>query len=336
MAILAFQKPEKVIVTDSSATFGRFEFRPLEPGYGITIGNALRRILLSSLEGYAISTIRIDGVNHEFATIPGVLEDVTNIILNLKQVRFAPRIEGASEESITLTISGKEQFLAGDLDAKLTSFAVLNPDLVICNLDSEASLSIELLINKGRGYIPADEKVLPQPTRKDGEESMELQTIPIDSIYTPIRNVKYFTENYRVEQKTDYEKLILEITTDGSINPEVALRESAQILIEHFRLFSDGEMELDLSPHSEDEGDDSARIAKLLATPLTDFDLSVRARNCFTAAGINKLSELVALQVEDLQKVRNFGKKTQEEIEDLILVKLGLSFGMDVSKYKLD
>lgn len=346
MAILAFQKPESVIVTESSKTFGRFEFRPLEPGYGITIGNALRRILLSSLEGYAISTIRIDGVNHEFATIPGVLEDVTNIILNLKQVRFAPRVAQATEEAISLTISGKEQFLAGDLDAKLTDFTVLNPELVICNIDADASITIDLVINKGRGYVPADEKTLPPPPRKEkGDkeaDAPELHIIPIDSIYTPIRNVKYFTENYRVEQKTDYEKLILEVTTDGSIDPKTALQESARILIEHFRLFTDTDMLLDLQPVKENASvevakdasasDGSDELLELLATPLTAFDLSVRATNCFNTANIYTLGDLVAVSKEDLQKLRNFGKKTEEEVVALVETKLGLNFGMNVGK----
>lgn len=347
MAILAFQKPESVIVTESSSTFGRFEFRPLEPGYGITIGNALRRILLSSLEGYAISTIRIDGVNHEFATIPGVLEDVTNIILNLKQVRFAPRTEGATEEAISLTIVGKEQFVAGDLSAKLTDFTVLNPELLICNIDADASITIDIVINKGRGYVPADEKTLPAPPKRDkGERAdelpAELQVIPIDSIYTPIRNVKYFTENYRVEQKTDYERLILEVTTDGSISPEEALKESARILIEHFRLFSDTDMLLDLQPQREEgQGAEAAtavseealKMNDLLETSLKEFDLSVRAVNCFNTANITTLGQLVAMSKEDLQKLRNFGKKTEEEVVALVEEKLGLSFGMNVSKY---
>ena len=239
MAILAFQKPENVLMMDATDSFAKFEFRPLEPGYGTTVGNALRRILLSSLEGFAISTIKIEGVNHEFATIPGVLEDVTNIILNLKQVRFRPLSEEALGETISLTISGKKEFVAGDLNGRLTSFQVLNPELVICHLDEAYSLTIELEINKGRGYVPADEKIV------DTAKANELQTIAIDSIYTPIRNVKYWAENFRVEQKTDYEKLVLEITTDGSIHPQRALKEAAEILIDHFRLFVQDPVEVE-------------------------------------------------------------------------------------------
>ena len=335
MAILAFQKPENVLMMDATDSYAKFEFRPLEPGYATTVGNALRRILLSSLEGYAISTIKIEGVNHEFATIPGVLEDVTNIILNLKQVRFRALVQDATEETVSLTISGQQQFLAGELNGKLTSFEVLNPELVICHIDEAYTLTIELSINKGRGYIPADEKLV------DTAQENELQTIAIDSIYTPIRNVKYFTENYRVEQKTDYEKLILEITTDGSIHPLQALKDAAAILIDHFRLFTDDPVEVEESADDEDEvveAEDQQeidRISALLKTELKDLDLSVRAQNCLRSGNVLKLADLVVLDRETLNKFRNFGKKSMDELNDL-MERLGLDFGMDVSKYKLD
>lgn len=335
MAILAFQKPENVLMMDVTDSYAKFEFRPLEPGYATTVGNALRRILLSSLEGYAISTIKIEGVNHEFATIPGVLEDVTNIILNLKQVRFRALVPDATEETVSLTISSQKQFLAGELNGKLSSFEVLNPELVICHIDEAYSLTIELSINKGRGYIPADEKQV------DTAKENELQTIAIDSIYTPIRNVKYFTENYRVEQKTDYEKLILEITTDGSIHPLQALKDAAAILIDHFRLFTDDPVEVEESADDEDEvveAEDQQeidRISQLLKTELKDLDLSVRAQNCLRSGNVLKLADLVVLDRETLNKFRNFGKKSMDELNDL-MERLGLDFGMDVSKYKLD
>ena len=335
MAILAFQKPENVLMMDVTDSYAKFEFRPLEPGYATTVGNALRRILLSSLEGYAISTIKIEGVNHEFATIPGVLEDVTNIILNLKQVRFRALVPDATEETVSLTISSQKQFLAGELNGKLSSFEVLNPELVICHIDEAYSLTIELSINKGRGYIPADEKLV------DTAQENELQTIAIDSIYTPIRNVKYFTENYRVEQKTDYEKLILEITTDGSIHPLQALKDAAAILIDHFRLFTDDPVEVEESADDEDEvveAEDQQeidRISALLKTELKDLDLSVRAQNCLRSGNVLKLADLVVLDRETLNKFRNFGKKSMDELNDL-MERLGLDFGMDVSKYKLD
>ena len=335
MAILAFQKPENVLMMDATDSFAKFEFRPLEPGYGTTVGNALRRILLSSLEGFAISTIKIEGVNHEFATIPGVLEDVTNIILNLKQVRFRALVPDATEETVSLTISSQKQFLAGELNGKLSSFEVLNPELVICHIDEAYSLTIELSINKGRGYIPADEKQV------DTAKENELQTIAIDSIYTPIRNVKYFTENYRVEQKTDYEKLILEITTDGSIHPLQALKDAAAILIDHLRLFTDDPVEVEESADDEDEvveAEDQQeidRISALLKTELKDLDLSVRAQNCLRSGNVLKLADLVVLDRETLNKFRNFGKKSMDELNDL-MERLGLDFGMDVSKYKLD
>ena len=328
MAILAFQRPENVIMMEATNSFAKFEFRPLEPGYGITIGNALRRILLSSLEGYAISSIKIEGVNHEFATIPGVLEDVTNIILNLKQVRFSSIASGTDEETVTLEVGGgKTEFLAGDLSAKLSHFQVLNPELVICHIDEEKSCSITVTIDKGRGYVPADEK--------HGKYD-DVQVLAIDSIYTPIRNVKYFTENYRVGQKTDYEKLILEITTDGSIHPQDALKESARILIEHFLLFTDREISIeDLVTDADDEDAADAQVRDLLKQELKDLDLSVRALNCLQAAEILTLGDLVQIQKEDLLKFRNFGKKSQDELQEL-LDRLNLHFGMDVSKYNLD
>ena len=336
MAILAFQKPENVLMMDATDSYAKFEFRPLEPGYGTTVGNALRRILLSSLEGYAISTIKIEGVNHEFATIPGVLEDVTNIILNLKQVRFRPLTEGATEETVRLTISGKDKFLAGELNGKLSSFAVLNPELVICHIDEAYTLTIELAINKGRGYIPADEKAV--ETAKDNE----LQTIAIDSIYTPIRNVKYAVENFRVEQKTDYEKLVLEVTTDGSIHPLQALKDAAAILIEHFSLFTLAPVEVEESSEEfaaevaeVEDTEEINRVTDLLKKELSELDLSVRALNCLRAGNVVTLADLVALEEEDLKKIRNFGSKSMEELKDLI-ERLQLSFGMDVSKYNLD
>ena len=336
MAILAFQKPENVLMMDATDSYAKFEFRPLEPGYGTTVGNALRRILLSSLEGYAISTVKIEGVNHEFATIPGVLEDVTNIILNLKQVRFRPLTEGATEETVRLTISGKDKFLAGELNGKLSSFAVLNPELVICHIDEAYTLTIELSINKGRGYIPADEKAV--ETAKDNE----LQTIAIDSIYTPIRNVKYAVENFRVEQKTDYEKLVLEVTTDGSIHPLQALKDAAAILIEHFSLFTLAPVEVEESSEEfaaevaeVEDTEEINRVTDLLKKELSELDLSVRALNCLRAGNVVTLADLVALEEEDLKKIRNFGSKSMEELKDLI-ERLQLSFGMDVSKYNLD
>ena len=336
MAILAFQKPENVLMMDATDSFAKFEFRPLEPGYGTTVGNALRRILLSSLEGFAISTIKIEGVNHEFATIPGVLEDVTNIILNLKQVRFRPLTEDATEETVRLTISGKDKFLAGELNGKLSSFAVLNPELVICHIDEAYTLTIELNINKGRGYIPADEKAV--ETAKDNE----LQTIAIDSIYTPIRNVKYAVENFRVEQKTDYEKLVLEVTTDGSIHPLQALKDAAAILIEHFSLFTLAPVEVEESSEEfaaevaeVEDTEEINRVTDLLKKELSELDLSVRALNCLRAGNVVTLADLVALEEEDLKKIRNFGSKSMEELKDLI-ERLQLSFGMDVSKYNLD
>ena len=328
MAILAFQKPDKVLMLEADNFFGKFEFRPLEPGYGVTVGNALRRILLSSLEGFAITSIRIDGVKHEFSTIPGVIEDVTNVILNLKKVRFKQVVEEIENEKVTITVSGTEVFKAGDIGKSLTGFEVLNPDLVICHLDSSASFQIDITINKGRGYVPADENRNPAD---------DVNVIPIDSIYTPIRNVKYAVENFRVEQKTDYEKLILEITTDGSIHPKEALKEAAKILIYHFMLFSDEKITLETNDAdgNEEFDEEVLHMRQLLKTKLVDMDLSVRALNCLKAADVETLGDLVQFNKTDLLKFRNFGKKSLTELDDL-LESLNLSFGTDISKYKLD
>lgn len=328
MAILAFQKPDKVIMLESTDTVGKFEFRPLEPGYGITVGNALRRILLSSLEGYAITWIKISGVDHEFSTIPGVMEDVTEIILNLKQIRFKRIVDGVDEEKVTITITGQNEFKAGYLSNFLSNFKVLNPDLVICRTEPDVKLEIEVHISKGRGYIPAEEN---QP------EDAEFGIIPIDSIHTPIRNVKYSVENYRVEQKTDYEKLLIEIETDGSIHPKDALKEAAKILIYHFMLFSDEKITLESDDkfESEEFDEEVLHMRQLLKQKLVDLDLSVRALNCLKAADVETLGELVRYNKNDLLKFRNFGKKSLTELEDL-LDSLNLSFGMDISKYKLD
>jgi len=328
MAILAFQKPDKVIMLEASETFGKFEFRPLEPGYGITVGNALRRILLSSLEGYAISSIKISGVDHEFSTITGVLEDLTEIILNLKQVRFKRIADGIDSEKVTITITGQNEFKAGYLSNFLTSFKVLNPELVICRMEPDVKLEIEVNISKGRGYIPAEE---------NKPEDAEFGVIAVDSIHTPIKNVKYAVENYRVEQKTDYEKLILEIQSDGSIHPKDALKEAAKILIYHFMLFSDEKITLDSDDKfSNDEFDEEVlHMRQLLKTKLVDLDLSVRALNCLKAADVDTLGDLVKFNKNDLLKFRNFGKKSLTELEDL-LEAMSLSFGMDITKYKLD
>ena len=328
MAILAFQKPDKVLMLEADNTFGKFEFRPLEPGYGVTIGNALRRILLSSLEGYAICIIRIDGVKHEFATIPGVKEDVTNVILNLKMVRLKRVVEDTEFEKATIKVSGQDVFKAGDIGKVLNGFEVLNPELVICHMDPSTSFQIDLNINKGRGYVSADEN-------RNANDTID--TIAIDSIYTPIINVKYTVDNYRVEQKTDYEKLTLEITTDGSIQPKDALKEAAKILIQHFMLFSDEKIALDATENegNEEFDEEVLHMRQLLKTKLVDMDLSVRALNCLKSAEVETLSELVVFNKTDLLKFRNFGKKSLLELEDL-LANLGLSFGMDISKYKLD
>ena len=328
MAILAFQKPDKVLMLEADNFFGKFEFRPLEPGYGVTIGNALRRILLSSLEGFAISSIRIDGVQHEFATIPGVKEDVTNIILNLKKVRLKQIVEDTEAEKATVKVSGQDVFRASDISKVLTGFEVLNPDLEICHLDSSAGFQMEFTINKGRGYVPAEENQNPNDA---------VDVIDIDSIYTPIVNVKYAIENYRVEQKTDYEKLILEITTDGSILPKDALKEAAKILIHHFMLFSDEKIALETteSEGNEEFDEEVLHMRQLLKTKLVDMDLSVRALNCLKSAEVETLGELVVFNKTDLLKFRNFGKKSLTELDEL-LANLNLSFGMDISKYKLD
>jgi len=328
MAILDFQKPDKVIMLESDDFNGQFEFRPLEPGYGITIGNALRRILLNSLEGFAIASVRIEGVDHEFASIKGVVEDVTEIILNLKQVRFKRQIEDADDEKLVVKISGQDKFTAGDLGKFTSAFQVLNPDHVICTMEKNVSLTVELTIVKGRGYVSAEE---------NKNSSAPVGTIAIDSIFTPIKNVKYSIENYRVEQKTDYEKLVLEIVTDGSIHSKDALKEAAKILIHHFMLFSDERITLDTEERAETEEFDetSLHMRQLLKARLVDLDLSVRALNCLKAADVETLGELVSFNKNDLLKFRNFGKKSLTELEDLIESK-GLSFGMDISKYKLD
>ena len=330
MAILAFQKPDKVVMLEANDTFGKFEFRPLEPGFGVTIGNALRRILLSSLEGFAINTIRIAGVEHEFSSVPGVKEDVTNIILNLKQVRFRQVVEEFENEKVSITVENSTEFKAGDISNYLTGFEVLNPDLVICHLDSKASMQIELTINKGRGYVPADE---------NREFCTDVNVLPIDSIYTPIRNVKYSVEPYRVEQKTDYDKLVIEVTTDGSIHPKDALKEAAKTLIYHFMLFSDEKITLESSDQENNQEFDEEilHMRQLLKTKLTDasLNLSVRALNCLKAADVETLGDLVQYNKTDLLKFRNFGKKSLSELDDL-LEGLNLQFGTDISKYKLE
>lgn len=328
MAILAFQKPDKVLMLEADNFYGKFEFRPLEPGYAVTIGNALRRILLNSLEGFAITSIRIDGVKHEFSTIPGVIEDVTNIILNLKKVRFKQVVEEIENEKVSINVSGTEVFKAGDISKSLTGFEVLNPDLVICHLDANASFNIELTINKGRGYVPADENRTPNDA---------IDVIAIDSIFTPIRNVKYTREDFRVEQKTDYEKLTIEITTDGSIHPKEALKEAAKILIHHFMLFSDEKITLETTDveGGEEFDEEILRTRQLLQKKLVDMGLSVRALNCLKSADVETLGELVVFNKTDLLKFRNFGKKSLTELDEM-LASLNLSFGMDTSKYKLD
>ena len=328
MAILAFQKPDKVIMLEADEKFGKFEFRPLEPGYGVTIGNALRRILLASIEGFAISSVKFDGVDHEFSTIAGVKEDVTEIILNLKKVRFKQVIDEVENEKVTITLTGQDEFKAGDISAFLTGFKVLNPDLVICTMNSDVKLQLELKIIKGRGYVPAEENAMPDA---------EFGVIAIDSIFTPMRNVKYYVENFRVEQKTDYEKVVFEIETDGSIHPKEALKEAAKVLIYHFMLFSDEKITLDSDEKYENEEFDEEvlHMRQLLKTKLVDMDLSVRALNCLKAADVETLADLVVFNKNDLLKFRNFGKKSLTELEDL-LASLNLNFGMDVSKYKLD
>ena len=328
MAILAFQKPEKVIMLESTSSFGRFEFRPLEPGFGMTVGNALRRILLSSLEGYAITTVKVSGVDHEFAAIPGVMEGMLEIILNLKQVRFIKTVENVDSEKVTVNVAGQTELTAGYISNFLTNFKVLNPELVICRLDPDVKVQMELTINKGRGYVPADEN---RPA------DAEFGLLPIDSIHTPIKNVKYSVENYRVERKTDYEKLNIEVTTDGSIHPKAALKEAAKILIHHFMLFSDEKITLNMEENSatEEFDEDVLHMRQLLKTKLSDQDLSVRALNCLKAAEVETVGDLVRFNRNDLLKFRNFGKKSLSELDDL-LATLNLHFGMDVSIYKLD
>ncbi|MEI6885196.1 MAG: DNA-directed RNA polymerase subunit alpha [Bacteroidota bacterium] len=328
MAILPFQKPDKVIMLESDDRRGIFEFRPLEPGFGITIGNALRRILLSSLEGFAITSVKIEGVDQEFSTIKGVIEDVTEIILNLKQIRFKRLIETESSEKVTVIIAQQKEFKAGDINKFLSVFQVLNSEIVVCHMEPSVKLTVELSVDKGRGYVPADEnKAL----------TSSLGRIAIDSIHTPIKNVTYNIENYRVEQKTDYEKLVMEILTDGSIAPKNALKESAKILIHHFMLFSDEKITLDTAEKTvtEEFDETSLHIRQLLKTKLVDMDLSVRALNCLKAADVETLGDLVAFNKNDLLKFRNFGKKSLTELEELVKSK-GLEFGMNTSKYKLD
>lgn len=328
MAILDFQKPDKVIMLNSNDQVGQFEFRPLEPGYGITVGNALRRILLSSLEGYAITSFRIEGVDHEFTTVKGVVEDVTEIVLNLKQVCFKRQIEGTDNEKVSFSVNGQKTITAGDLGKHTSAFQVLNPDLVICHLEPSVKMDLEFTIAKGRGYVPAEE---------NKSANAPIGTIAIDAIFTPIKNVKYHIENYRVEQKTDYEKLVIDIDGDGSISPKDALQEAAKILIHHFMLFSDEKITLDSEEKAETEEFDesSLHMRQLLKTKLVDMDLSVRALNCLKAADIETLGDLVSFNKNDLLKFRNFGKKSLTELEDLVESK-NLTFGMNVSKYKLD
>lgn len=328
MAILSFQKPDKVIMLEANERHGKFEFRPLEPGYGITVGNALRRILLSSLEGYAITTVKFEGVDHEFSTITGVIEDVTEIILNLKQIRFKRTVDEVDHEKVMVKITGQEVFKAGALSSVLSSFEVLNPDLVVFRMEPDVKIQMELTISRGRGYVPAEEN---QPV------DSEFGLIAIDSIFTPVRNVKYSVENYRVEQKTDYEKLLLEIETDGSIHPKEALKEAAKILIYHFMLFSDEKITLDTDDKlaNEEFDEEVLHMRQLLKTKLVDLDLSVRALNCLKAAEVDTLGDLVKFNKNDLLKFRNFGKKSLTELDEL-LESMSLSFGMDVSKYKLD
>ena len=328
MTILNFQKPDKVIMIDSTESHGKFEFRPLEPGYGLTIGNALRRVLLSSLEGYAFTSIKIEGVDHEFSTIEGVVEDVTEIILNIKQIRLKRQIEDFDGERINVVVGNQNELKASDFQKFISGFQILNPDLHICNLEKDYKLNIELTIYKGRGYVPAEENKKPNDS---------IGTIAVDSIYTPVKNVKYEIENYRVEQKTDYEKLVFEIITDGSIHPKDALTEAAKTLIHHFMLFSDEliTLESDEIAQSEAYDEESLHMRQLLKTKLIDMDLSVRALNCLKAAEVDTLGDLVSFNKNDLMKFRNFGRKSLTELEELVILK-GLSFGMDLSKYKLD
>ena len=328
MALFNFQKPDKVIMIESTEFEGIFEFRPLEPGYGLTIGNALRRVMLSSLEGYAITSLRINQVDHEFSTLPGIVEDVTEMILNFKQVRLKQQIDAMDDETVSVAVSNQDKLTAGDLQKFISGFQVLNPDLVICNMDKTVNLNFEFTIDKGRGYVPAEE---------NKKATAPIGTIAIDSVYTPIKNVKYSIENFRVEQKTDYEKLVFEIATDGSIHPKDALTEAAKTLIHHFMLFSDERITLEADEIAQAEvyDEESLHMRQLLKTKLIDMDLSVRALNCLKAAEVDTLGDLVSFNKSDLMKFRNFGKKSLTELEDLVVSK-GLNFGMDLSKYKLD
>ena len=328
MAILNFQKPDKVILIESSDHQGTFEFRPLEPGYGLTVGNALRRVLLSSLEGFAITSVRIEGLDHEFTTIPGVVEDVTEMVLNLKQIRFKRQIDEVDNELVSISISGQNKITAGDLQKFISGFQILNSDHVICNLDPKVKIQMDITIDKGRGYVTSEE---------NKNSSAQLGTIFMDSIFTPIKNVKYHVEDFRVEQKTDYEKLVFDIVTDGSINPQDALTDAARILIHHFMLFSDERitLEADEIAKTETYDEESLHMRQLLKTKLVDMDLSVRALNCLKAAEVDTLGDLVSFNKNDLMKFRNFGKKSLTELEELVMVK-GLNFGMDLSKYKLE
>tara|TARA_Y100000746_G_scaffold222485_1_gene222967 strand:- start:72 stop:1064 length:993 start_codon:yes stop_codon:yes gene_type:complete len=328
MAILNFQKPDKVILIESSDHQGTFEFRPLEPGYGLTVGNALRRVLLSSLEGFAITSVRIEGLDHEFTTIPGVVEDVTEMVLNLKQIRFKRQIDEVDNELVSISISGQNKITAGDLQKFISGFQILNSDHVICNLDPKVKIQMDITIDKGRGYVTSEE---------NKNSSAQLGTIFMDSIFTPIKNVKYHVEDFRVEQKTDYEKLVFDIVTDGSINPQDALTDAARILIHHFMLFSDERitLEADEIAKTETYDEESLHMRQLLKTKLIDMDLSVRALNCLKAAEVDTLGDLVSFNKNDLMKFRNFGKKSLTELEELVMVK-GLNFGMDLSKYKLE
>ena len=328
MAILNFQKPNEVIMIESSEYEGRFEFRPLEPGYGLTVGNALRRVLLSSLEGFAITSVKIEGVDHEFSTIPGIVEDVTEIVLNLKQIRFKRQIEEVDNELVSISISGQDKITAGDFQKFISGFQILNSDQVICNLDPKVNIQMEITIDKGRGYVTSEE---------NKNQTAQLGTVFVDSIFTPIKNVKYHVENFRVEQKTDYEKLVFDIITDGSITPQDALTDAARILIHHFMLFSDERitLEADEIAKTETYDEESLHMRQLLKTKLIDMDLSVRALNCLKAAEVDTLGDLVSFNKNDLMKFRNFGKKSLTELEELVMLK-GLNFGMDLSKYKLE
>ncbi len=328
MSILTFQKPDKIVMQKSTDFSGLFEFRPLEPGFGVTIGNALRRVLLSSLEGYAITAVKIDGVEHEFSTIKGVIEDMTEIILNLKQVRLKKEQgDDVEEEKIFVSLKDKEELKAGDIEKHTNSFRVMNPDLVICRMESFVKLEMELTVQKGRGYVPAEEN------KPSGDQ---VSAIAIDAIFTPIKNVRYHVENTRVEQKTDYEKLVIEVDTDGTIHPEDAIKEASKILIQHLMLISDEHITFDTYDTAKEDVVDEhvLHMRKVLHTPLEDLDLSVRAYNCLKAAKINTLSDLVTYDTNELLKFRNFGRKSLVEIEQLINEK-GLHFGMDISKFQL-